>query len=274
VDILQVREFGPAFGKVEHNRTMYDCMWWSKECSDTYKKDTPVKENRWVNSRRIKDYFSSIKRCWKSIGSSKVKSTNWLIINHALPVASRVHRNKVTLCQVCGGSNVDHTHIFESCPRRTKEVWAKVNERLHTDSKIEIEASFDDVLNPGKIDDLGGKIIDLVASIAAHELWLDYCNYTHGRGDITPADKVSNAILAHFRLTLESELSLLESDLAWWDKKFVFKPSLKGNEDIVGLLTDLKTRIDSYRGLLYGGISEELVSLAPYSITSDLVIFN
>jgi hypothetical protein len=60
-------------------------MWWAKE-------------NKWVNSRRIRDYFSSVKKCWCSISSSQVKSTCWLIINHALPVASRVNRKVVTTC--------------------------------------------------------------------------------------------------------------------------------------------------------------------------------
>jgi hypothetical protein len=239
VEVLQVREFGPMFNKIEHNMTMYKSMWWSKECSDSYSKDTPVKENKWVNSRRIKHYFSSVKRCWKSIASSKVKSTCWLIINHSLPVASRVHRDLVTVCSICEGKNVDHTHVFESCSR-AKEVWKGVNEGLQAVYNVEIEASFSDVLNPGQLDGPGGKIIDAVAGITAHELWLDYCSYTHGRGELPPADKLSNAILAHFRLTLMSELSLLRSDLVWWERKFIFKPYLEGEESVRETLLHLK----------------------------------
>ena len=81
--------------------------------------------------------------------------------------------------------------------------------------------------------------------LVAHELWLDYCSYTHGNGEVPPTDKVSNAILAHFRLTLESEVSLLRSDLARWENKFLFKPSLRGNEEVEGILENLKTRLDS-----------------------------
>src|SRR4051794_32122929 len=140
---------------------MYTCLWLARECLGYYDKDTPVKENKWVIQKRIKEYYASVTKCWSGISSSKVKSTSWLIINHSLPVASRVHRKVLTTCKVCNGSNVDHAHVFEMCPR-AKDVWAKVNERLHAYYNIEVEASFDDVLNPGKLEYPAGKIVDAV----------------------------------------------------------------------------------------------------------------
>ena len=86
-------------------------------------------------------------------------------------------------------------------------------------------------------------------------------------------DLVANAIIAHFRLNLEAELSLLKSDLAWWNRKFIFKPQLKESTDVEELISSLKTRIDSIESLCTGALTEEFITLAPYKVKSDLTFF-
>ena len=188
-------------------------------------------------------------------------------------MASRVNRKTVTTCKVCQEDNVDHTHVFEKCPR-AQAVWDNVNLHLFLDYHIEVEASFNDVLNPGQLSHPATAIVDALAGITVHELWIDYCNYMHDRGELPPADKVSHAIHAHFRLTVMSELHLLKSDLAWWNRKFVFRPSLCGNDEVEEIITSLKTRIGTFEGLLVGGLTDELVSLAPYSNESVIVFID
>ena len=95
----------------------------------------------------------------------------------------------------------------------------------------------------------------------------------HDNGELPPADKVSNAILAHLRLTLMAEHNLLKSDPAWWERKFIFKPALMGNENVDEIVQGLKTRIGTFKNLLVGGLTDELVPLAPYSNASEMVFF-
>jgi hypothetical protein len=152
-------------------------------------------------------------------------------------------------------------------------VWKEVNLHLYLDYHVEVEASFSDVLNPGQLVHPASGVIDALAGITVHELWLDYCNYMHNNDELPPADKVSNAILAHFRLTLMAEHNLLKSDLAWWERKFIFKPALMGNENVEEIVQGLKTSIGTFENLLVGGLTDELVPLAPYSNTSEMVFF-
>src|SRR5690349_21711538 len=72
--------------------------------------------------------------------------------------------------------------------------------------------------------------------------------------------------------TLQSELHLLKSDLAWLEKKFIYKPKLLANIEVINLVSSLKTRIGSYEGLLSGGITKEFEPLTPYSASSELTI--
>ena len=81
---------------------------------------------------------------------------------------------------------------------------------------------------------------------------------------------LSQGFTSHSSQTL---LTLLRSDLAWWERKFIFQPHLEADENIGTILMQLKTRINSYESLLTGGITEEFVTLTPYSEKSDFVIY-
>jgi hypothetical protein len=107
--------------------------------------------------------------------------------------------------------------------------------------------------------------MDSLNTVLIRNLWIDYCNLEYGRNqeaDIPPAE-ISGAIHREFRLTLHAELGLLKSDFSWWNRKFIFNPSLQGQEGIQETLTSLTTRIESYRALLEGTVSEEFESLCP-----------
>lgn len=91
----------------------------------------------------MRDYYTSIKRSWKCVASSKAKSTQWLLINHALPVKNRLgDRKEVTTCVVCKGQGVDHSHVFNSCPRAS-QIWEEVNSGLSEKFNVEIQFSFE-----------------------------------------------------------------------------------------------------------------------------------
>jgi hypothetical protein len=70
-----------------------------------------------------------------------------------------------------------------------------------------------------------------------------------------------------------SELSLLRSDLVWWERKIIFKPYLEGEESVRETLLHLKSRINTFECLLLGELTEELINLAPYSQKSDFILF-
>ena len=48
---LRVREFGPEFGKLTHNKALYEAMVFAKERSGAFRKQPPVKVNQFVNTR-------------------------------------------------------------------------------------------------------------------------------------------------------------------------------------------------------------------------------
>ena len=230
-----------------------------------FNKDTPVKTNKWVVGRKLSNYNESVGRGWKSIASSKVKSTCWLLRSHALPVADRLgDRITPATCLICGTQGVTHEHALSQCPR-AKEVWLQVNQMAWDNHRIEVPIDFSDALNPGKIPGYEGKIVDALAEITVHELWLDYCEYTHKPSTPPPTQIVSNAILAHFGLNLASELILHYEDLAWWARKSLFHQELEAKGEIVGLLTDLEARIAGLTQIIKGKPAAQLQSLAPYS---------
>ena len=55
-DTIQIREFGPQFGKVGHNRLLYESVLQWRESVGSFKKETPVKVNKLVSSHDVLDY--------------------------------------------------------------------------------------------------------------------------------------------------------------------------------------------------------------------------
>ena len=86
---------------------------------------------------------------------------------------------------------------------------------------------------------------------------MDYCGYVHEHEELPLADVVSNAILAHFQLTLQAECNLLQSDLAWWEHKMVYRPHLAEDLNVKEVIMGLRTRLDSMRSQGLGQTSEE-----------------
>jgi hypothetical protein len=109
-----------------------------------------------------------------------------------------------------------------------------------------------------------GKVLDALAEITLHEIWLDYCSMQKPSNP-PPTQIVSNAILAHFGLNMASELILHYEDLAWWARKSLFHQELEDNGSIEVLLTDLKARIAGISQIIKGRPATQLQSLAPYS---------
>jgi hypothetical protein len=240
-------------------------MLFAKECMGAFQKDTPVKVNKWEVSKKLKNYNESVGRGWKSITSSKVKSTCWLLRSHALPVADRLgDRSVPATCIICGTKGVSHEHVFNQCPI-AKEIWSIVNQMAWDNHCMEVSVDFLDALNPGKLPGYEGRVLDALAEITLHEIWLDYCNYSHKPSTPPPTQIVSNAILAHFGLNMASELSLLSEDLAWWARKSLFHPELEAKGDFEVLIKDLKARIAGISLIMKGEPAQQLQSLAPYS---------
>ena len=74
---------------------------------------------------------------------------------------------------------------------------------------------------------------------------------------------MSNAILAHFCLTITAELNLMKADLAWWVRKFEYQPHLQVVLETSRLIPRLKARINGFNSLLKGTIEKELQGFAP-----------
>ena len=243
-------------------------MVFARDCSDAFKKDTPCKEIKWVKDRKIKDYLLSIKRGWKSPASSKAKSTQWLLINHSLPVKSRINREVVTQCEVCGGLNVDHEHVFKTCSR-AKEIWSLTNSGLGQNYGFEVPISFEDALNPGSLGEgYASSLADALAASATHHIWADHCSREFGKNSPPPAKSVANAILGHFSLLIKAELGSLQADLAWWECKREFRPGIMSNPKVNDIFLGIKARIKDLRTLEQGSAcSEEFKVFAPFSST-------
>src|ERR1041384_8380866 len=131
-----------------HNKLLYESalLWRSK--AGAFKKETPVKNNKFVASHDILNYEESVQGCWNTWASSKTKSTNWLLINHALPVSARVKRKEVTCCSVCGMGQEDIKHVFNGGVR-VGAGWEGVNIDTANQFGIQVPASFAVALNPG-----------------------------------------------------------------------------------------------------------------------------
>lgn len=107
---MRIREFGPMFGKIEHNEVLYEAMLFSRSCAGAFKKQAKQKTNKLVNLRLVHDLKQSARSCWRTMASSKVKSTQWLLINHALPVEARIRRHETAICKLCGKGEATIAH--------------------------------------------------------------------------------------------------------------------------------------------------------------------
>src|SRR5882757_7297352 len=92
-------------------------MKFANSANGNFDKESKVKYNKFVGAGVIKDLKESAQNCWKSIAPSRDKSTQWLLINHALPVENRIHRNDNTICRRCQRGPEDLPHVFGSCSR-------------------------------------------------------------------------------------------------------------------------------------------------------------
>ena len=113
---IKGREIGPTFFKPDHNKALYEAMLFPLECKGKFIKESKPKQNKWVAKGLLLDSKKAAKECLTSYASSKEKSTQWLLINHALPVAARVQRNTTTTCKTCGCSPCDMEHYLVSAP--------------------------------------------------------------------------------------------------------------------------------------------------------------
>lgn len=216
------------------------------------------------------DFDRSIKAGWKTLASSKDKGTWWLLINHSLPVKSRIDRKNDTFCNVCKGKGVDHTHVFNNCPR-AKEIWKGVNLGTKERFGIEAEASFENALNVGLEEGISERIMDSLNQTVIHHMWRDYCKIEFGKEPPTPTQSVSDAILTHFNLTLEAELANLQADMTWWARKVKYKPGIL-TENVSETLDNLRVRMGGLRNLCKGlPLPEELGGLMPYSSKANLI---
>ncbi len=115
--VMSIREFGPKFPTDKRNEILYKACLFDKKAYNGFKKETKPKVNKWTLSGDIANLKRSAKDCWATYADSKSKSTNWLLINHALPVMERIKKKgEVTTCPRCGKGPVDLEHVFNSCP--------------------------------------------------------------------------------------------------------------------------------------------------------------
>jgi hypothetical protein len=255
---LRIREFGPKFHKVDHNKSLYETMVQAKEREGRFKKQPPVKINRFVESNLIEDYSSSVAGCWRSHASSKAKSTQWLLINHALPVASRIHREEDTPCPRCGTSPTNLAHVFRDCPR-ARDTWELVNASLELDLGSKSTVDFKQALNPGQDRKFSTRFLDTLCAVAIQHIWLDYCGIIHEKeGSDAPPEVLAMTILADFRLTMRAELKSLRDDLAWWTKKTSINPALLAREEVRENLENLQTRIVTLKKFLRFELAHDL----------------
>jgi len=207
----------------------------------------------------------SAQNCWKSIADSKAKSTHWLLINHALPVESRIKRGSETTCKNCGEGPVDLEHVFGTC-ERAKIVWKDTSKFLAEKLGIKRNIGLNKALIPGDKKNPVERILTGINAIVVRNIWLDYCNtYFGSKGETVavPPEVLVTAISSDIITTVHAERGLLDNDLKWWKRKLVFHEELIHlSPDVEGNLASLKTRIKSYKLLLKGEISEEFQDLA------------
>ena len=119
-------------------------------------------------------------------------------------------------------------------------------------------------LNPQSNLNVGEKVLAGLNAVVIRQLWLDYCNFTFGNEEDKKMSTkaLSIVILREMKLLLHAERGLLVKDLNWWENKFNFKPAMEGVKEIQLMIGELKARIESFRLLLGGEVSEEFASLA------------
>jgi hypothetical protein len=269
---IRTREFGPLFSKIEHNKVLYLAMKFSKSTQDGFRKEGKVKENKWALTKWVQDYPKSIKGTWNSLADSKAKSVQWLLINHALPVGSRIIRNGPSPCRRCNCQYSTLKHVFEECPR-AQAIWAAVNEGWEKRFKSPLVFDFRNALNPGADKEFSTKVYDTVGAITVHQIWLDYCAITHDnpKGNI-PELELGDAILSTFFLTMKAELGLLKKDFEWWLNKEQYSPGILSKGEVEEALSLLQERIGTIDELLKGYLVLHLGVLGP-SMDDVLTIF-
>ena len=259
---MSIREFGPRFFTDKKNEVLYKSCLFNKKALNGFKKETKPKVNKWVMINEIDDLKKSARNCWQSYADSKAKSTNWLLINHALPVKERIkNKDEITCCPRCNSSPVDMNHVFNTCPRAT-EVWKSANNFILKKMGISKTLGLRSSLNP-EADTPEKKILGGFNAIVIRHLWLDYCNlmFSDGEEENSPTPALCAAIHRDLKLMLHAERGLLVNDLNWWNKKVLFSPQLEDKEELQEIIARLTTRINSMSLLLEGVVSEEFGGL-------------
>ena len=261
---MNIREFGPKFPSDKQNEVLYNACLFNKKADNGFKRETKPKINKWSLAGDIEDLKQSAKNCWSSYADSKAKSTNWLLINHALPVKERIKkRGEITSCPRCNQGPADLEHVFTSCPRATY-IWKSANTYINKCMGINNELNLKGSLNQmAEKKNPADKIIGGFNSIVVRHIWLDYCNiaFSNNPEREEHVDVVSGAIHRDLTLIIEAERGLLVKDLSWWIRKEIFSPALGENKEHQQMLTELHTRINSMSTLLKGRGTEELASL-------------
>jgi hypothetical protein len=259
---LTIREFGARFKRVEHNKTLYQAMKFANSTDGKFKKESKVKTNRFVEAGLVTDICKSGKHCWKSFAPSRDKSTLWLLINHALPVESRIRRDSITLCRRCEEGPEDLPHVFAHCPR-AKEIYAETNTLLVDNLGIKKGISFIEAMNPGRQGtELSHKLMDTVNAIAVHNLWKDYCAFSHNNDSKDlPAKVISLEIVKDFALAVKAEIGLLRKDYKGWLLREKYTPGLLETPEVESIVEGLMIRTDILKSLLKGKLPPELRDL-------------
>ena len=80
---------------------------------------TTIKANDWERDYGT-DYLKLQNLARKSWAHSRIRGFNWLLASHALPVATRMHRNNGgNTCKCCGTADKTIGHMVHGCK------WAK-----------------------------------------------------------------------------------------------------------------------------------------------------
>ena len=183
-----------------------------------------------------------------------MQCSQWLLINHALPVESRLKRDSITWCRRCEEGPEDLPHVFDKCPR-AKDIYRETNLLLANTLGITHEATFVSTLNPGSGErDIDTKVIDTINAITSSYIWKDCCNFTHeNEGKDLPAEAIAKEIGITFALSIKAEIKMLYMDLKAWNLREAFHPCLlTSNPEIVETIDKLEDRIDYLKSLIKG----------------------
>ncbi len=255
---VKVTKHGPAFNRVEVNKHLYQ----AQLCSALKMDAGGVRKTlRWevlYGKSKVRKAFQAN---WSSSLSSKIQSFRWLLLNHALPVGTRLGLDKP--CPMCGEEE-SIEHLFFDCTYAST-IWREVIAGWMARAKITVHGSNSDlaIIGPGwgfwntvcfprPNADLP-KVWTVIQGVTAYHIWRSRCTKVF-RGKVPPPPEVEvPQIWQHVSLTIAAEIDALEDTKIWWLARMGrmnTHQAAKVRKDVIPFIEEDVTTLKTFQDLL------------------------